>query len=42
MLRTHVVAILEGIDLAEGDLMKYPSISFRAIAADPAERTRDN
>ena len=33
--RTHVVTILEGIDLAEGDLMKYPSISLRAIAADP-------
>jgi hypothetical protein len=33
--RTHVVTILEVIDLAEGDLMKYPSISLRAIAADP-------
>ena len=35
MSRTHVVTILVVIDLAEGDLMKYPSISLRAIAADP-------
>jgi len=33
--RTHVVTILEGIDLTDGALMKYRSISLRAIAAYP-------